>query len=175
MYVSLVVAIVLIGIIVVWFLIPYSPLKRQFLHDVDAVKSAQIAQATELFTLQDIEHLPEIVQTYLSNCGYVGKSKMSYMSITFKDVTFSRSKDQPPMRIDYSQFNGAQNPTRLALIESQLFFVPFEGYDYYLNGKGGMKGMIGKLFTVFHQTGETMDKAALLTFLSESLFMPRKL
>ena len=35
-----------------------------------------------------------------------------------------------------------------------------------------MKGVIAKLFTLFHQTGDEMDRACLATFLAESMFVP---
>lgn len=60
----------------------------------------------------------------------------------------------------------------MALIDSRLFGVPFEGYDYYQNGTGGMKGVIAKTITLFDQTGTDMDRACLATFLAESLFAP---
>ena len=53
-----------------------------------------------------------------------------------------------------------------------MFGVPFEGCDYYRNGKGGMKGVIAKAITIFHQTGIDMDKACLTTFLAECMFAP---
>lgn len=60
----------------------------------------------------------------------------------------------------------------MALIDSSMFGIPFEGYDYYQNGTGGMKGVIAKAITLFDQTGSDMDKACLVTFLAESLFAP---
>ncbi len=42
---------------------------------------------------------------------------------------------------------------------------------HYLDGKGGMKGVIAKLFTLFDQTGEDMDRACLATFLAECMFL----
>ena len=57
-------------------------------------------------------------------------------------------------------------------IDSSMFGIPFEGYDYYQNGIGGMKGVIAKVITLFDQTGADMDKACLATFLAESLFAP---
>jgi hypothetical protein len=42
----------------------------------------------------------------------------------------------------------------MALIDSSMFGIPFEGYDYYQNGSGGMKGVIAKAITLFDQTGE---------------------
>ena len=53
-----------------------------------------------------------------------------------------------------------------------MFGVPFQGYDYYMDGKGGMKGVLAKLFTLFDQTGPEMDKACLITYLAEAFFLP---
>ena len=53
-----------------------------------------------------------------------------------------------------------------------MYGIPFEGLDSYTAGKGSMKGVLAKLFTLFNQTGETMDKASLVTFLSECLIIP---
>ena len=48
----------------------------------------------------------------------------------------------------------------IAKINSQCMFgIPFEGYDYYSDGIGGMKGVIAKVITLFNQTGTDMDKA----------------
>ena len=47
----------------------------------------------------------------------------------------------------------------MALIDSSMFGIPFEGYDYYQNETGGMKGVIAKAITLFDQTGADMDKA----------------
>lgn len=63
-------------------------------------------------------------------------------------------------------------PCRMALIDSSMFGIPFEGYDYYQNGTGGMKCVIAKAITLFDQKGADMDKACLATFLAESLFAP---
>ncbi len=51
----------------------------------------------------------------------------------------------------------------MALIDSSIFGIPFEGYDSYQNGTGGMKGVIAKAITLFDQTGTDMDKACLAT------------
>ena len=53
-----------------------------------------------------------------------------------------------------------------------MYGIPFEGLDSYIAGNGSMKGVLAKLFTLFNQTGETMDKASLVTYLSECLIIP---
>ena len=90
----------------------------------------------------------------------------------YHDVDFMQGKDGLALRIDYTQYDFVSEPCRMALIDSSMFGVPFEGYDYYQNGVGGMKGVIAKGITLFHQTGEEMDKACLVTYLAESMFAP---
>lgn len=167
------VLLVLIGILMIWFNIPYSPMKREFRSDVNTLLSEnQISVDNELFTERDFAHLPTPIQRYIENCGYIGTQKMSYLKMEYKDVDFSQGKKGPKLKIDYTQYNFVGEPCRIALIDSSMFGVPFEGYDYYENGVGGMKGVIGKAITLFNQTGEDMDKACLATFLAESLFAP---
>lgn len=173
MFVVLGVLLVLIGLLIIWFNILYSPVKREFKNDVNTLLSEnQLSFDDELFTEKDFAHLPTAIQRYIKNCGYIGTQKMSYLKMEYKDVDFLQGKKGPKLKINYTQYNFVGEPCRMALIDSSMFGVPFEGYDYYQNGVGGMKGVIGKAVTLFNQTGEDMDKACLATFLAESLFAP---
>ena len=80
--------------------------------------------------------------------------------------------NKPRLKIDYTHTDFSDSPDRLAFIDSKMFGVPFQGYDYYMDGKGGMKGVLAKLFTLFDQTGPEMDKACLITYLAEAFFLP---
>lgn len=164
---------VLIGIILIWFYVPYSPVKRDFQNDIDALMSEnQLRTNNEVFTKEDFSSLPVAIQKYIQNCGYIGTPKMSYLRMEYNNVVFSQGKNHPTLKIDYMQYNFINEPCRMALIDSSMFGIPFEGYDYYQNGTGGMKGVIAKAITLFDQTGVDIDKACLATFLAESLFAP---
>lgn len=165
-----------IGLIIVWFNISYSPTKKAFSRDVERIISENRLQTEgEVFTAEDFAGLPAAVQRYLDGCGYIGAPKMSYMEIDFRDVAFMQGRNGPALTIDYTQFNFAAEPARMALIDSSMFGVPFEGCDYYSGGVGGMKGVIAKGITLFDRTGADMDKACLATFLAESMFLPSAL
>lgn len=164
--------ILIVGILI-WFHIPYSPLKNEFQNDISNLKNKnKLLTTNKLFVSEDFLHLPVVIQRYIENCGYIGTPKMNYMKIDFKDVDFMQGRNGPTLKIDYTQYNFVADPCRMALIDSSLFGIPFEGYDYYQNGTGRMKGVIAKAITLFNQTGTDMDKACLATFLSESLFAP---
>lgn len=173
MFVVLGVMLVIVGALVIWFNIPYSPVKKQFQNDITALSAEnQLQVNNKMFTEKDFSHLPTAIQRYLESCGYIGTQKMSYLKMKYRNVDFSQGKNGPDLTIDYTQYNFINEPCRMALIDSSMFGIPFEGYDYYQNGIGGMKGVIAKTITLFDRTGADMDKACLATFLAESLFAP---
>lgn len=173
MFVALGVVLVLIGVSMIWFNIGYSPTKKQFNSDIAALSvENKLSFDGECFTAEDFAHLPSPVQRYIENCGYIGTSKMSILKMVYHNVDFSQGRNGPKLKIDYTQYNFIEEPSRMAFIDSSMFGIPFEGYDYYQNGTGGMKGVIAKFIALFDQTGKEMDKACLATFLAESLFAP---
>ena len=173
MIVAIGVLLVLVGTLTIWFNISYSAVKEQFQNDVAALLDKnKLLVDNEIFTEKDFSHLPFAIQKYIENCGYIGTPKMSYLKMEYHNVDFLQGRNGPTLTIDYTQYNFVNEPCRMALIDSRMFGIPFQGYDYYQNGTGGMKGVIAKAITLFDQTGADMDKACLVTFLAESLFAP---
>ncbi len=172
-FVAIGVLLIIIGVVLVWFHIPYSPVKKEFSKDIDALKADyQLKMHGHLFEAEDFSHLPFAIQRYIDVCGYIGIPQMSYLKMEYHDVDFMQGKNGPALKIDYTQYDFVAKPSRMALIDSSMFGIPFEGYDYYQNGVGGMKGVIAKGITLFDQTGADMDKACLATYLAESMFAP---
>lgn len=165
------IVIVIIILIVIYFVQPYSALKSSFYKNANELISRTKAEKA-VFTKDDITNLPLPVQKYFSYCGYIGKQKMSYMKAEFKNVDFATGVNKPTLKIDYTQYNFVSKPIRIAFIDSSMFGIPFQGFDSYQNGVGSMKGVIAKTFTLFDQRGTEMDKACLVTYLSECLIVP---
>ncbi len=173
---------ILIGIIfiviciVIWFHIPYSPVKSCFSKDVENLKACnRLKEEGNAFRSEDFSHLPLAIRRYIEYCGYIGTPIMSYLKMKYHDVDFMQGRTGPALKIDYTQYDFVSAPCRMALIDSSMFGTPFEGYDYYRDGIGGMKGVIAKGITLFHQTGAEMDKACLVTYLAEVMFAPSAL
>jgi hypothetical protein len=161
----------LIAVILIWFIVPYSPTKAEFAK-LTSYQRTKTTNQGGVFTNKDIAELPLPVQKYFQYCGYIGKSKMSNMNIHFNDVDFVLSPNKPKLKIKYIQYNFVEEPERFAYIDTSLYGIPFEGIDAYQNGAGSMKGVIAKTFTLFDQKGEATDQASLVTCLAESLFLP---
>ena len=173
MFVVIGILLVIIGALMIWFNISYSPLKKQFDKDTQRlVKENRLETSSEVFTEKDFQQLPQAIRRYVENCGYIGKPKMSYLKMQYKDVDFKTGRNGAKLKMDYTQYNFVKEPCRMDFNDASMFGVPFQGYDSYENGKGGMKGVLAKLITLFNETGEEMDRACLVTFLAESLFVP---
>jgi hypothetical protein len=160
-------------LIIVLLKLPYSKTKSEF-NQLMKNKVSETTPESTVFTEGDIRYLPVPVQKYFRYCGFIGTSKMSYMKADFKDVDFFILKKgkKSKLKINYTQYNFIKKPERFALIDSSMYGIPFEGFDSYQKGVGSMKGVFAKLLTLFDQRGEAMDKASLVTFLSESLIVP---
>lgn len=168
LYIVLAVVLLIAG----FFSIPYSPLKSAFTADAEKLTQTYVTAQNTVITEDDIKDLPTPVQKYFRYCRFIGAPKMSAMKAEFRNVAFKQGKTGPNLMIDYTQYNFVARPQRLAFIKSSLFAVPFDGYDSFIEGKGGMKGVIAKLVTLFNEKGTDMDKASLATFLSECLLVP---
>lgn len=166
---------VFVGAVAVWFTVPYSPLRSEFSQDVERAQAAAITDSTDVFVEEDFADLPDAIQKYIAINGFLGTPRYSWVHLEFQDADFVQGKDGRKLKIDYDQYNFAANPRRLAMVDSAVAGVPFQGYDYFADGKGGMKGVIGKAVTLFDERGSEMDKAALVTYLAESLFIPQSL
>ena len=170
----LIITAAIILLLAIWFNIPYSPVKTQFHNDV-ATRLQSSATISGTLDSASIASLPPLIQKYLETNGYIGSERRTHLTMEYKDVDFGMGVNKPRIKIDYTHVDFADSPDRLAFIDSKMFGIPFQGYDYFVNGKGGMKGVLAKSFQLFDQTGEQMDKAALVTYLAEIIFLPEAL
>lgn len=161
---------VIVLVLVVYLALPFSQTATAFKRTASNLISSAAGE-TAIFTEEDIRDLPEPVQKYFIYCGYLGKQKMSYVKWEFRNVAFVMARSKQ-LKIDYTQYNFAPEPNRIALIDTSVLGIPFEGFDSFVAGQGGMKGVLGKVFTLFDEKGPEMDKACLVTYLSECLFFP---
>lgn len=161
----------LILAVILWFAIPYSPMKAEFMRLKDR-QNAEQRPSEEIFSEEDLARLPLPLQKYIRQCGFIGRPKMVNMKMTHRDVGFVFPPPMPKLKIRCTQFNRSGKPERVALIETRLYGIPFEGIDACQEGVGSMKGKLAKSVTLFDQRGEALDKSSLVNCLAESLLMP---
>lgn len=158
--------------IIIFLKMPYSVIKVQFNKDISFYTN-QIASKTDTrITELDIKILPEAVQNHFLVSKYIGKESSSIMKAYIISAPLKDANDKPPMLVNYTLCSFADEPVRLAYIKTSMFGIPFEAYDSTQSGIGFMKGVLGKVITLFNQCGAEMDKAQLLTYLGECFLLP---
>lgn len=163
----------IISIIVVYFNIPYSRLKGDFkAYLAKSEENTRVNKKPGKYTIND---LPECIQKSYSYTGLMKEADSKHVSFDFKNADFVNVEMKKTLKIDYSEHIFANVPARFAFIDSSLFGIPFQGLDSFIDGKGGMKGVVAKNLTIFNQRGEDMDKSTLVTWLAEIIFMPSEL
>jgi hypothetical protein len=163
----------LVSILVIYFNVPYSRLKTNF-KDYLAESEENISEIKKT-TKYTLENLPQSMQNFYSYTGLESKVNSNHVSFDFKDADFVNIEMNKTLKIDYSEHIFGDVPARFAFIDSSLYGIPFQGLDSFIHGEGGMKGVVAKNITLFNQRGEEMNKAALVTWLAEIIFMPSQL
>lgn len=163
----------LVSILVIYFNVPYSRLKTNFKdYLVASEENINENKKAAKYTLED---LPQSMQNFYSYTKLVNKVSSNHVSFNFKDADFVNIEMNKTLKIDYSEHIFGDVPARFAFIDSSLYGIPFQGLDSFINGEGGMKGVVAKNITLFNQRGEEMNEAALVTWLAEIIFMPSQL
>ena len=162
--------------VLLWFQIPYSPLKEVFVEDVrELVIENCFTPTVHNYQKEDFAEFPKPVREYIDRCGYIGKPKMNYIKMEYRNAYYLQKPEGPERDVNYIQYNFVKYPDRIALVEGKRFGIPFEGCDRYRNGIGSVQGLLGKSLMIFEDQGPEIDRALLATILAESLFIPSML
>ena len=105
MLIALCIIALIIGVILIWFLIPYSPLRSKFYDTVKEKKRGNRRfEDNDLFSSSDFGSFPASVQKYIEHCGYLGTKKQNLVKMVYHDVDFMQGKDGPKLKIDYTNY-----------------------------------------------------------------------
>ena len=158
---------ILIILVIIYLMIPYSPIKKEYNNIVkELAENNKLSK--DIITEDDLKVLPEVLQKYFIKNGYVGIESASIIKFDFKDVEFSMGVNKPNIKIDYTVYDFVKEPTRVALIDSKMFGIPFQGIDICKDGNVSMKGVLAKHITLFNTSFNIIDSA----YLSECIMHP---
>lgn len=163
----------IMSVAVIYFNVPYSRLRTDFKDYL--IKSEDNTSKNIKTNKYALKELPQCIQKFYNYTGLSNKDKSKHVSFNVVDADFVNIEMKKTLKIDYSEHIFGNVPARFAFIDSSLYGVPFQGLDSFSDGEGGMKGVIAKNITLFNQKGEDMNRAALVTWLSEIIFMPSEL
>lgn len=162
------VVLILIGIILIYWNIPYSPFKVSFHKNIKNRLDKVVANEA-ICTQDEIDQLPEVFRRHCEYIGLVGSKKNNAVNVIFYNTKFVFDSNKGTLLdMDYDLWLLCDKPFRSAFCKSSMFGIPFDGIDYCTDDKvGGMKGMIGKAIEIFDVSNEQMYKAGLISWLAE--------
>jgi hypothetical protein len=89
----------------------------------------------------------------------------------FKNTNFLLSPNKY-IKNNYTEYIFVKEPAKIAISEINMYGIPIQAIESYINGKGMMNGKVAKIFTLFNETGVEMDISCLVTVLSYCLIVP---
>lgn len=162
------VILIIIGIILIYWNITYSPYKTAFDKDMKN-RLDKIVINEDVCTQEEIDKLPEPFRRHCEYIRLAGSKKNNAVNVLFHNTMFVFDSNKGTiLNMDYDLWLFCDKPFRSALCKSSIFGIPFDGIDYCSDDKiGGMKGMIGKAVEIFNLYNEQMYKAGLISWLAE--------
>lgn len=161
---------VLAGVILIYWNIPFSLQKKEFNNKMNS-RLEKLVEKEEYVTRDDIEKLPLPLQKYCDYIGIEGFKKHRAARIFFEDTDFVfDDKSGKVLKMDYDLWLFYDKWYRSAYCKSSMYGIPFDGMDYATDdGKGGMKGIIGKAIQIFDVCTKQGYQAGLISWFAESL------
>jgi hypothetical protein len=125
----------------------------------------------------DLDRVPPPVKRYLLKAGVVGKEQVRTFRGRFTGEMKVGGEKSNWTKVRVTQYSFVDSTlTRIFYIESRMFgLLPVVGRDKLEAGRGNMLIRVGDMVTVVNQTGPTMDRSALVTFLNDMAMFPAAL
>ncbi len=163
----------LIVILGIFMIISCTTPKKIAFNEIEKELSDLTRKKEGFYSNKDFEKLPALIRSHFVNSGYVGKPKESNLSIVYDKSFIRMDTTSKWLKINCEHYLFTNPNTRIVYLKAHILKIfPFEGRDRYKEGKGNMLGTIVKLIKVFDAAGSEMNQSALVTFLSEILFLP---
>lgn len=163
---------ILLLLLFVWFAVPYSPLKADFnkAYKKTVQKNSSVMGS---FSAEFLADKPQLLRDYIAYCGLIDQPMMHHSVTIHNNVDFLLQPGKPLVKIEYTQVNFANTCERAAFVDTKMArILPFQGLDSYIDGKAEMKGVLGKLLTLFDVRGTEINQSALVTVLAEAIVCP---
>lgn len=137
----------------------------------DFIRGIKRTQSTEdeILTIEDIQHLPAIVQKYIGYVGAINNPKVKNVKAVFEAEM--RSKTQDWFKLTAEQHNFFDKYERLFFLKAKVKGLPTQGYHLYKNGKSGMTIKLLSIIPVVKASGDEMYEAETVTLLNDMCFL----
>lgn len=140
--------------------------------DVEALRARALPARAGVVTEEMLADLPDPVRRYLRYTGVVGKSFPGTVRLHQKG-RMRLAPGQPWIPLDAEEHYSVQPPGFVWAGTARLGPLPMaRARDMYADGRGRMLVKVASLWPVVDASGEQMDQAAMIRYLSEMIWFP---
>jgi hypothetical protein len=162
--------IVMVILIAAFLIYKSQGLKRTYAKEVEKGLGRSVAAEKGILTVDDIKHLPEPVQKYLTYVGVIGKEKVRNLRAVVKGE-MHMDPEKPWVKIRAEQYNFFDSqPTRLFYMTAKMFGIPAFGLHSYTDESAYMHIKAAGLFTVLNARGPEMRLGDTTTLFNDMCF-----
>jgi len=115
---------------------------------------------------EEIAHLPGPVQSYLHFAGAVGRPRVARFRVNFRGA-IRQGPTSPWMPSTALQVSTVEPASRLFLMDSTLYGLPFQAWHRYVGASATMRVKVASLVTVIDAKGRQMDQSETVTLFND--------
>jgi hypothetical protein len=145
-----------------------------FERETSNVKSAKISSATNPSAPvadSDLRSLPPLVQQWLHFSNVIGKSPNPIVNLK-QTGRMKLSPDDEWIPFNAEQWFTADPPAFLWTANVGTSLMNFRGRDVFSGGKGSMQIKLYGIFNIVQESGDKIDQASMIRFISETIWLP---
>lgn len=129
------------------------------------------SKVQQVISIKDIDHLPKIVQHYITSSGFIGKPKLKNVLIKFSGEMREQGKKWFKFRSE--QFNAIETPARYFFMKAIFKGFPTKGYHRFDGTSARMIIKPLSLFSFVDINSEELLISEMVTYLNDiCLFAP---
>lgn len=149
------------------------PIKTGFLSDLNAALARHAGTSPPILTEEAIADLPEPVQRYMRQCGFMGRPVCQNALIEYRDIQLKLWEGSNYAPIRALHYTSAPDLRRIVYIENRIFnFIPLDAHASYQAGQMNSYARLAWLFRPTIPTGQEQNESGMADLLSDALLVP---
>ena len=150
-----------------------SSFRQKIKEETSLVLKNTASKKREIFTEEEIIHLPAPIQKWLKVSGAVGQEKARTVALKQSFQMKLKPEQKKWKHAVTQQFFNAEKPAFIWTVRLKMApFISVLGRDKFIDGKGEMQMTLNGLFNLGKETGEKMDEGTLQRYLGETVWFP---
>ena len=156
-----------IGIVVLILLLGKINMEMKFKKQVDTLFATSQDISNKIYTVKQLENLPEPVQRYFKYVLKDGQKYVSSLRLTHNGF-FKTDLKKNFIKITGEQYFSAQKPQFIWKGVTSMFTAR----DYFIDNKGGLIATLLNVYNVVDAKGSNFDEGELQRWMAESVWFP---